>query len=192
MASNLASGITFIHYACSGAETEQGDTARNNQGIVAQDAVNQLKIARARLAVCCIDILLISAGSNDMYGSDTFGNGFGGLVRYCLQKGQCDINNGLQCEVAQSLSGAQNLGCQGGQDVSGLPTYYKNLAMEINCQQPPPFTGASGVTQDPDPGCTHPQKQIPKLVLITEYMDPSHDQSGNFPTNSSQCGDAFV
>lgn len=197
IATNPASGITFIHSACSGAETEQGDTLANEDGngnplAVAQDAVSQLKIARERLAKfgAGIDILLISAGSNDMYGKTTFKNGFGAFVQYCLGGGHCDTNSEVQCELAQSLSGAPNLGCGGGQNVSGVPTYYKNLAMEINCQQPPPFTGASGSAQDPDPGCTDPQKQIPKLVLITEYMDPTHDQNGNFPT-SNTCGPAF-
>lgn len=176
VASNPDSDITFIHYACSGAAIEAGDTASD----WVQDAVGQLKIARERLAQlgAGIDILLISAGSNSLYGPSTFGNGFGGIVQYCLKQGQCDINTGLQVELGQSFQ--------------ALPTYYQNLATEINCQQPPAFTGANGVTyQDPDPGCTDPQKQIPKLVLITEYMDPTHDENGNYPTNRLQCGPAF-
>jgi hypothetical protein len=177
-AMNPGSGITFIHYACSGATVEPGDT----DALWVQDAVGQLKVARARLAQfgAGIDILLISAGSNSLYGPSTFLNGFGGLASYCLNNGGCSSNNTLQKEVNSSFS--------------ELPTYYKNLAMEINCQQPPPFTGAHGYKYlDPDPGCTDPKKQIPKLVLMTEYMDPTHDENGNFPQHpKSTCGPAFI
>lgn len=176
-ATNPGSGITFIHYACSGAAIEPGDT--NATWI--EDAVGQLKVARARLAQfgVGIDILLISAGANSLYGPTTFGHGFGGLASYCLTKGGCSSNNALHNEVSNSFS--------------EFPTFYKNLAMEINCQQPPPFIGATGVTQDPGPGCKDPQKQVPKLVLITEYMDPTRDQNGNFPEHPKlTCGPAFL
>lgn len=177
-ANNPGSGITFIHYACSGAAIEPGDT----DATWIQDAVGQLKVARARLAQfgVGINILLISAGANSLYGPTTFGHGFGGLASYCLTKGGCSSNTALQNEVNNSFS--------------EFPTFYKNLAMEINCQQPPPFIGADGVTQDPGPGCKDPQKQIPKLVLITEYMDPTHDQSGiGFPQHPKlSCGPAFL
>lgn len=169
--------MTFIHFACSGASIEPGDTAATD----VEDAIGQLKIARARLAPygSSIGILLISAGSNDLYGPTTFGNGFGGLVNYCLgaKPTTCDKNSPLHAELAASFN--------------RLPIFYKNLDMEINCEQPPQFTGANGVTQDPAPGCTDPRKDIPKLVLFTQYMDPSHDQNGNFPTSFLQCGPAF-
>ena len=38
-----------------------------------------------------------------------------------------------------------------------------------------PDTGAQ------EQNCNHLQNQIPKLVLITEYMDPTHDRNGNYP-----------
>ena len=175
---NPGSGITFIHYACSGAVIEQGDT----EALWVQDVVGQLKVARARLAQfgAGIDILLISAGSNSLYGPTTFLNGFGGLAHYCLSNGGCSSNIPLQNEVNSSFR--------------ALPTYYKNLAMEINCQQPPTFSPRPGVSlTDPDPGCTDPKKQIPKLVLITEYMDPTHDENGNFPSVPPfSCGPAFL
>lgn len=179
IADNPSSGITFIHFACSGAAIEAGDTAAN----WVQDAVGQLKIARARLAPygSSIGILLISAGSNDIYGPGTFENGFGGLVHYCLGASpHCDDNSGVQQSLTQSFN--------------DLPTYYKNLDMEINCEQPPSFTGAKGVIQDPAPGCTDPQKDIPKLVLFTEYMDPTHDAGGSYPSGlggRAECGPAF-
>lgn len=177
-ANDPGSGITFIHYACSGATIDQGNT----DALWVQDAVGQLKVARARLAQfgAGIDILLISAGTNSLFGPSTFLNGFGGLVSYCLTNGGCSSNNTLQQEVNSSFS--------------EIPTYYKNLAMEINCQQPPEFTGAHGFKYlDPDPGCTDPEKQIPKMVLITEYMDPTHDQNGDFPPAPKfTCGPAFI
>ena len=181
VATSPDSGITFIHYACSGAAIEAGDTAST----WTEDAVGQLKIARGRLAQfgAGIDILLISAGSNSIYGPTTFRNGFGGLVHYCLSDHK---NNGITCDVDAAMQAELKA------SLGNLPTYYNNLAMEINCQQPPAFTGANGGTyQDPDPGCTDPQKQIPKLVLITEYMDPTRDENGTYPTDRFECGPAF-
>ena len=156
-------GVTFIHYACSGAKINSADTAKNT----VQDAAGQLIVARKRLPR--IDVLIISAGANDFNdGSDCvdkhqFGCGFGALFMYCLKpKNTCSNNPGLNVDIANSLN--------------ALPSEYQNLAMEINCVQPP---------ADPQgPGCTDPQKQIPKLVLITEYMDPTHDQNGNFSTSN--------
>ena len=195
VANNPGSGITFIHFACSGATIEPDDTPASapQSGISSvgwvQDAVGQLKVARARLAKfgVGVDILLISAGSNSMYGPNSFGNGFGGLVKYCLKNGGCSTNQALLIDLINTFN--------------ALPAEYERLAMEINCQQPPPFLGVNfirqadgnngDVYQDPDPGCSDPQKQIPKLVLITEYMDPTHDQNGAFPT-SNTIGPAFL
>lgn len=163
------SGVTFIHYACSGATIGPKDTAAS----WAQDAVGQLKIARERLARygAGIDILLISAGSNSVYGPGSFGNGFGAIVQYCLNPvNDCDNNDAVITDLSYNFD-------------TSLPAEYKMLAMEINCVQPPSFFSELGrFLTYPDPGCTDRQKQIPKLVLITEYMDPTHDQNGNFAT----------
>src|SRR6266481_7741051 len=156
-------GVTFIHYACSGAKVNAADTAKNT----VQDAAGQLIVARKRLPR--IDLLIISAGANDFNdGSDCvhknqFGCGFGALFQYCLNPfNTCSNNPGLNLDIANSLN--------------VLHSEYQNLAMQINCVQP--------FFDTQIPGCTDPQKQIPKLVLITEYMDPTHDQNGNFSTSN--------
>jgi len=147
-------GVRFIHYACSGAKIEAGDTPNTT----AQDAVGQLRVARGRLPR--IDALIISAGSNSLYGPNSFGNGFGGLVGYCLHfTNDCDANANVSSDLNNSFN--------------SLPSKYRDLAKEINCINP-----ADGT---PEPSCTDPQKQIPKLVLITEYMDPTHNQNGEYP-----------
>ena len=161
--------VTFVHYACSGAKVNAADTAKNT----VQDAAGQLIVARKRLPR--IDVLIISAGANDFNdGSDCvhtnqFGCGFGALFKYCILHGCNDSNAGLNVDISNSLG--------------ALPSEYGNLAKEINCVQPP---------NDPqNPGCTDPQKQIPKLVLITEYMDPTHDQNGHYP-GFGQCPSALL
>jgi len=156
-------GVTFIHYACSGAKVNAADTAKNT----VQDAAGQLIVARKRLPR--IDVLIISAGANDFNDhsdcvhKNQFGCGFGALFQYCLNPfNTCSNNSGLDRDIADSLN--------------ALPSEYQNLAMQINCVQP--------FFDTQIPGCTDPQKQIPKLVLITEYMDPTHDQNGNFSTSN--------
>src|SRR6266849_838634 len=156
-------GVTFVHYACSGAKINSADTAKNT----VQDAAGQLIVPRKRLSR--IDVLIISAGANDFNdGSDCvtkrqFGCGFGALFQYCLNPhNTCSNNPGLNVDIANSLN--------------ALPSEYQNLVMEINCVQP--------FFDTQIPGCTDPQKQIPKLVLITEYMHPTHDQNGHFSTSN--------
>ena len=146
--------VTFIHYACSGAKVSPGDTDSNT----VQDAVNQLRIVRQR--VPRIDALLITAGANNLHGA--FGSGIGALVERCLVGGSASVFT--SCAVDTQV----------GQDVSNsldqLSGSYARLAAVINCMNPD--TGA------PEQSCNHPQDQIPKMVLITEYMDPSHDRDG--------------
>jgi hypothetical protein len=175
VAGNPGSDITFVHYACSGAKIDAGDTGAS----WAQDAVDQLRIARAQLAQfgAGIDILLISAGSNSLYGPSSFGNGFGDFVNYCLPNARkAKFKSPIDCDEVSQVTSDLNA------SFVNIPEEYQDLAMEINCQQPPPFSGEEGLAfQDPDPGCTDPQEQIPKLVLITEYMDVTHDASGQYP-----------
>lgn len=146
-------GVTFVHYACSGAKINAGDTPKDS----VQDAVGQLRVARGRLPR--IDILIISAGFNSFTGS-SFGSGFGELFQFCVLHplNPCSQNQQFVADVANSLN--------------ALPQEYTNLAKEINCINP--------VDGGPEPSCTDPQNQIPKTVFITEYMDPTHDQNGNY------------
>jgi hypothetical protein len=149
-------GVTFVHFACSGAKINAGDTPKDT----VQDAVGQLRVARGRLPR--IDALIISAGSNSFYGPNTFGSGFGALFEYCITS------------VATPCSENQNLINDVNNSLNALPAEYARLAKEINCINPDDGTN--------EPSCTDPQNQIPKLVLITEYMDPTHDQNGNYST----------
>jgi hypothetical protein len=146
-------GVTFVHYACSGAKINAGDTPKDT----VQDAVGQLRVARGRLPR--IDTLIISAGFNSFTGS-SFGSGFGELFKFCVLHplNPCSQNQQFLADVANSLN--------------ALPQEYTNLAKEINCINP--------VDGGPEPSCTDPQNQIPKTVFITEYMDPTHDQNGSY------------
>lgn len=157
-------GVTFIHYACSGAKINYTDTTNT----AAQDAVGQLRVARGRLPR--IDVLLISAGANSLYGPNSFGNGFGSLVNYCLHtSNDCDSNAKVSSDLDTTFK--------------KLPSEYANLAKEINCINPTDGT--------PEPSCKDPQNQIPKLVLITEYMDPTHNAQGSFPL-AAECPPYFA
>ena len=153
-------GATFVHYSCSGAKVSPGDTDNNK----VQDTVNQLRIVRQR--VPRIDLLLISAGSNSLHGK--FGSGFGELVQYCLNPlNHCAGDPQIGQDVSNSLN-----------DLTKPGGSYARLAQVINCINPD--NGA------PEQSCNHAQDQIPKMVLITEYMDPTHDQNGHFP-DVGQC-----
>lgn len=163
-AANPNLGVTFVNYACSGATISAGDTPTPG----AQDAVGQLRVARGRLPR--IDVLLISAGANSLYGPNSFGEGFAGLVTYCLNVfNQCANNPGLTDDLNASFHGL-------------LPSEYTKLVKEINCINP-----ADGT---PEPSCTDPQNQIPKLVLMTEVMDPTHVAPGQFPV-AADCPAGF-
>ena len=158
-------GVTFIHYACSGAKVSPGDTDNDE----VQDTVNQLRIVRQR--VPRIDVLLISAGSNNLHGA--FGSGFGQLVKRCLldRLPPCSSDSQLSQDITNSLA--------------QLGGSYARLAAVINCTNPD--TGAQ------EQSCNHPQDQIPKMVLITEYMDPTHDRYGNYPVAlEDQCVGLFA
>lgn len=156
-------GVTFIHYACSGAKISAEDTPKDN----VQDAVGQLRVARMSLPR--IDILIISAGTNSFHGP-SFGNGFGELFTHCIKDGgSCSTDPQFITDVNSSLQ--------------ALPSEYAKLAQEINCIDP--HDGAQ------ESSCTDPQKQIPKLVLITEYMDPTHDQNGNYSSRLGCPADLF-
>ena len=148
-------GVTFVHYACSGAKVTAGDTPKDT----VQDAVSQLRVARGRLPR--IDVLLISAGTNSFTGA-TFGSGFGELLKYCILHplNPCSENEHFKADVTNSLN--------------ALPNEYAKLGKEINCINPDDGTR--------EPNCTDPQKQIPKIVLITEYMDPTHNRDGDYPS----------
>ena len=123
--------------------------------------VRQLRVARGRLPR--IDVLLISAGSNSLDGPNSFGSGFGDLISYCLNPvHDCDDNT--KPKLSTDLDNS----------FKNLPSEYQNLAKEINCINP-----ADGTLE---PSCKDdPQKKIPKLVLITEYMDPTHKANGDYP-----------
>jgi hypothetical protein len=138
---------TFVHFACSGATVK---TTRRN----VSNAVSQLRIARNHLPR--IDVLLISAGANNMHFTDPNGDpasGFGAVLQRCLK-------------VADNCSNDPNFAREISDSLAELPGEYAKLDQEIHCINPDDGTR--------EPNCTDPEKQIPKLVLITEYMDETH------------------
>jgi hypothetical protein len=129
--------ITFIHFACSGA------TVKTKTGNVS-DAADQLIFARRHLPR--IDVLLISAGANNMQYPG--GAGFGSILGHCLSPfSNCSEDDDFKTGIKNSID--------------GLADEYHQLDQEIHCV-------------NPGSGCIEPDKQIPKLVLIAEYFDPTH------------------
>jgi hypothetical protein len=151
---------TLVHFACSGATvyTQYKNTST---------AVRQLRIARESLPR--IDVLLISAGANNMHGTNSDGSswaGFGDVLFKCILNPPgtpCSQDTQFQSDLQSSIA--------------GLSSEYAKLDEEIHCTNPDDGTH--------EPYCTDPDKQIPKLVLITEYFDPTHDKDGNFPSGAT-------
>jgi len=150
--------LTFLHVACSGNTVE--------------DAIQQLKAARKRLTR--IDLLLISAGANDMHGA--FGHGFGAVVKHCITT-ECSKDKQFAQDIHDSIEGNPDR-----DGYPGLDSLYDDLDQEIHC--------IDYTTHEPD--CDYPDTQIPKLVLITDYHDPTHDKDGNFPKNPIRCADPGI
>ena len=138
-----------------------------------EDAYQQLREARKILPR--IDVLTISAGANDLHGE--FGTGFGAVVTRCITS-NCSNDQPFADDIHDSIVG--NPGREG---FPGLASLYGDLDKEIHCINP-----ADG-THEPD--CDGPEK-IPRLVLITEYHDPTHDKKGNFPKNPVRCADPGI
>jgi lysophospholipase L1-like esterase len=130
-------------------------------GDTVQQTIDALRSARAMLPR--VDVLLVSVGADNVDG------GFSKLAETCILNNPttpCSEDSTFTSNTDKSI---KNLSACN--EVSE-PSCYPNLAREINCINPD--TGM----QD----CTDPQMQIPKLVLITEYFDPTHNQNGQFPT----------
>jgi hypothetical protein len=151
-ASNPA--ITVVHFACSGSTVYTPNATKHSS-----TTVGQLRIARRHLPR--IDILLISAGANDMNftESDSSGEGFGDVLTRCLTP----LNNCSDDPVFVQQIDAS---------IAGIHADYLKLDSEIHCIDPD--------TNLREPDCT--DQQIPKLVLLTEYMDETHVKRVSSPS----------
>jgi hypothetical protein len=177
--------ITFIHFACSGAVVKQ--IPKNVSFLL-----RQLEVARLHLER--IDVLLISVGANNMKfrKKDLFGNftgeiglGFGAVITRCLVPfSPCSEDDDFTADVSDSIEGnpgrteTDNNGSV--HAFPGLQSLYADLDKAINCIDP--------ANDNPLGNCS--DEQIPKLVLITEYFDPTHDENGEFP--GVLCPDAGI
>jgi hypothetical protein len=177
--------VTFVHYACSGATVT---AVRSDHS----DLIQQLRLARKRLDR--IDVLLISGGSNNMMfrkkgplGSfnGEMGLGFGEVITRCLRPlDPCSEDADFTTDISDSIEGNptriehDNGGIE--YRFPGLSRMYADLDKLIHCINP--------ADDNPEPGCS--DEQIPTLVLITEYYDPTHDETGQFP--GVGCPDAGI
>lgn len=176
---------TFVHFACSGASVGQiGMPESDYPG--RSNIVQQLKIARKHLPR--IDVLLISGGFNNMtfrstsYSQDQVVRvGFGKLVMRCLNPlNPCQEDPDFTTDINDSIHGNPDRVLPGHEEnrpdvefrFPGLHREYQDLDKEIHCINP--------ADDSPEPDCS--EKQIPKLVLITEFFDPTHDQNGDLGT----------
>ncbi len=142
-------------------------------GNTVEDAIQQLRNARATLSH--IDVLTISAGANDLHGM--FGkkawSGFAAVVKRCITH-QCSKDAQFAQDIHDSIEGNPDR-----DGYPGLASLYSELNDEIHCT-------------DPASNCDDPQNQIPKLVLIAEYHDPTHDKKGQFPKDPIRCADPGI
>jgi hypothetical protein len=170
--------VTFVHLACSGAvivptfrPTETSEETR--RGFMDR----QLRLARQRLGR--IDVLLISGGANNMtFRPKLFPEqmrvGFGEVIKRCVVNADGCHNDPLfRRDIQDSIEGNPGR-IEFDKDgveyrFPGLQRLYGDLDQLIRCLNP---DGSR------DPACT--DEQIPKLVLITEYFDPTHDETGQF------------
>jgi hypothetical protein len=178
--------VTFVHLACSGAVVFHTFSPAEPSEETRRGALDrQLRVARQRLDR--IDVLLISGGANNMtfrkrgplgFHNGTIGVGFGSVVTRCFNpaKWPCSGDEEFRQDISDSIEG--NAGRTETDDdgvvysFPGLDRLYADLDSVIHCINP----------QDgsPEKNCT--DKHIPKLVLITEFFDPTHDQHGEFPS----------
>ena len=121
-------------------------------GAKVSKVISMLRSARGSLPR--IDVLTIAAGADNIAG------GFGSLVTHCadpLTQGDCSAGTSFAQSVADSIA--------------TLPDWYSQLADSINCVK-------DGTLPT---NCTNPAAQIPKVVFITQYHDPTHNQYGFYP-----------
>jgi len=118
--------------------------------------IDQLWHARSRLSH--IDVLLMSGGANDIAG------GFGSVITSCIDprpKQSCSDDPDFAQELSSSFA--------------ELPDKYADLDLAIQCLKKD--TGGALVADD---RCSGPE-QVPSLVVITEYFDPTRGRNGEFP-----------
>lgn len=123
------------------------------------DTIQQLQRVRKDNRLPRIDLLLLSTGANNVAG------GFGNLVSKCI------INVdafGVPCQDDPDFVDEVD------QSIVGLGPAYDELDAYIRCRHP-----LANCTSD---------LQIPKLVLITEYFDPTHNEDGEFPQGLENVG----
>lgn len=178
--------VTFVQLACSGAAVlptfVPAETDERRRGFLDR----QLRLARQRLER--IDVLLISGGANNMTyrkrGPLGFHNGdvavgFGSVVTRCFNPGKlrpCSADEEFRQDISDSIEGNPGRTETDNDGVvysfPGLQRLYADLDRVIHCINP---TDGSA-----EKDCT--ERQIPRVVLITEFFDPTHDERGEFPT----------
>jgi hypothetical protein len=111
-----------------------------------------------------IDVLILSGGANNVEG------GFGDVVKKCV------LNNPLTpCSEDEAFKEGLRT------SIAALEDKYRSFDNLIRCGNP----GIEECTYDPDPGVPSgnvpAENQVPTVVAITEYFDPTRDSFGNFP-----------
>ncbi|MEJ2141183.1 MAG: hypothetical protein P8Y24_02305 [Gammaproteobacteria bacterium] len=176
--------VTFIHIACSGAslgDIQAGDKYQMDEDEkIIEPRVIKPEYAYASLGKIDtqlnwirehydrIDVLVVSAGANNV------NDGFGSVVTACLGPGTCSEDdtfvNGMRSSMLE------------------LPGLYDRFAEQIQ-------TGcgsASAIKHQDCPSTDNhpviPPDQVPSVVVITEYFDPTRNEDGVFPSD----GESFL
>lgn len=118
--------------------------------------IGQLRDARKNYGLSRIDVLLVSVGANNV-DTRSGGQGFGPNITYCAKPLICSNDDTFREDMASSMHFLNTVG-------------YSDANQEITC--------ASDSSAD---ACAAMPSPVPKHVLITEYFDPTHDDSGEIP-----------
>ena len=183
--------VTFIHIACSGGYFGNAEAGDKNGYPYITGAISKinLQLDWVREHFPRIDVLLLSGGANNVQG------GFEQVVTKCVlndPRVPCSEDEtfvrGMDQSIADLYYDPDGIYLDPEPGDSSMPQYqppgkYNDLDRLIRCGNP----SVQDCTYNSDPnvgeGLVPPENQVPTVVAITEYFDPTHDSYGNFPNS---------
>ena len=172
--------VTFIHIACSGAKFNfiQGGDVVGDRFLFGEHNKIDTQLHWLREKYGRIDVLMLSGGANNVSG-DGVNAGFGKIVELCLTDFDCSDNTDFENELGKSIAGLEPL-------YDKFATLIESgVGAGDRSRDCPP----DAVVDDQGDSCAIPREmpaaaQVPSVVAITEYFDPTRQEDGEFPTNA--------